>query len=103
MYNINITPAATAYMNSINITPAATAGGNRFAGQKPGHEPRKRSTFVVTATSTSTKRCTLGETLEDVTPNFNHLHYQSQPQEGPKLVLTRVSADNQTKPPTQFI
>lgn len=59
-----------------NVKPAATTGGNKFAGRKPGDGPsvRKRSECV----NADVARCTLGEVLSDIPPDFSQLHYQSQ-------------------------
>lgn len=81
----NITP---------NVKPLATAGGNKFAGRKPGDVPRVRKR----SSEPASVKCTLGEVLSDIPPNFSQLQYQSQLQGGLKMVFTRVSAQRPPKP-----
>ena len=82
--------------NPRNVTPAATAGGNKMAGRKPGDHPRVRKRC--TATEEQVPRCTLGDVLSNITPDFNQLKYRSEHQGGLKMVFTRVSTERPPKP-----
>ena len=82
-----------------NATPAATAGGNKMAGRKPGDRPRMRKRRSETE-NVQVPRCTLGEVLSDIPPDFNQLNYQSTHQGGLKMVFTRVSTERPPKPAT---
>ena len=67
-----------------------------MAGRKPGDHltVRKRRT----GTEEQVPRCTLGDVLSNIAPDFNQLNYCSEHQGGLKMVFTRASTEWPPKP-----
>ncbi len=70
-----------------------------MAGRKASDRPRVRKRCSE-AENVQVSRCTLGEVLSNVQPDFDQSNYQSKHQIGLKMVFKRVSAERPPKPAT---
>ena len=77
-----------------------------MAGRKPGDHLRMRKRC--TGTDEQVPRCTLGNVLSNIAPDFNQLNYCSEHQGGLKMVSTEwppkpEAANSGTEMPFQLI